>query len=55
MVTRFRLGDQGNTIRFARLEISYSILYSYQTIYAVSSQPFIQYILQVPVPRAEWP
>jgi len=55
MVTRFRLGNQGNAVRFARLARSYSILNSDQTIYAVSAQPFIQHAQQVPVPRAEWP
>jgi hypothetical protein len=35
MMTRFRLGDQGNTVRFVRLAINYSILNSDQKIYAV--------------------
>jgi len=54
-MTRFRFGDQGNTVRFARLARSYSILNSDQTIYVLSAHLFIQYVRQVPVPRAEWP
>jgi hypothetical protein len=37
MVTRLRLGDQGNMVRFAGVAINYYILYSDQKIYVVYS------------------